>query len=139
MKRKLVILSIFTIFFIIFIYKEFNLNLNQLTRVDVQVFSGESSESETIIIEEETIKALREIFRKIDWEQNVEVEMSRKEDVKATLFFTDDRNMPDRLYEYLLWFHQDNESASIFDREKNAFATIEKEEAQKLKNILVKN
>lgn len=117
--------------------KEFD--LNQLTRVDVQIFTGENSDNEKIIAEDEDIKFLREIFAKIKWEENVKAEMARKEDVKATLFFTFDKNMPERLFEYFIWFNQGNESATIIDREKNALGTLDKEDALKLKDILMNN
>ncbi|MEH7441307.1 hypothetical protein V7201_03140 [Bacillus sp. JJ1122] len=143
MKRNFVVLSIFTIILITIIGcanevpEEFD--LNQLTRVDVQIFTGENSDNEIIITEEEKIKALRDLFAGIEWEQNVKSEMARKEDVKATLFFTIDKNMPERLYDYLIWFNQDVASATVIDREKNALGTLDKEDAQKLKDILMEN
>lgn len=143
MERILINLSLFTIFLITLIGcsnevpKEFD--LNQLTRVDVQLFTGESSDNEIIITEEEKIKTLSEIFAKIDWEQNVKAQMDRKEDMKATLFFTFDKNMPERLFEYFIWFNQGDASATIIDREMNALGTLDKEDAKTLKNILVNN
>lgn len=143
MKKNTIILSMFFIFLITLIEcsnevpKEFD--LNQLTRVDVQIFTGENSDNEKIIAEDEDIKFLREIFAKIKWEENVKAEMARKEDVKATLFFTFDKNMPERLFEYFIWFNQGNESATIIDREKNALGTLDKEDALKLKDILMNN
>lgn len=115
--------------------KEFH--LDQLTRVDVQIFTDENNENELIITEEEKIKTLREVFAKIDWEQNVMAEISRKEDVKTTLFFTFDKNMPERLFEFPIWFDQGEASAMIIDKENNAIGTLNKEDAQTLKDILV--
>ncbi|WHY79864.1 hypothetical protein QNH20_12250 [Neobacillus sp. WH10] len=141
MKKILMNLSIFTIFLITLIGcsnevpKEFD--LNQLTRVDIQIFADEHSDNEIIISEEEKIKTLREVFAKIEWEQNVKAKMARKEDVKATLFFNFDKNMPERLFEYFIWFNQGDASVTIIDREKNALGTLEKEDAQTLKDILL--
>ncbi|QCJ44596.1 hypothetical protein FAY30_23395 [Bacillus sp. S3] len=141
MKKTLMILSIFTIFLTTLIGcskevpKEFD--LNKLTRVDIQLFADEHIDNEIIISEEEKIKTLREVFAKIEWEQNVKANMARKEDVKATLFYTFDKNMPERLFEYFIWFNQGDASATIIDREKNALGTLEKEDAQTLKNILL--
>lgn len=143
MKQNTIILSIFFIFLITLIGcsnevpKEFD--LNQLTRVDVQILTGENSDNEIIIAEDEDIKILREIFAKIEWEENVKAEMVRKEDVKATLFFRFDKNMPERLIEYFIWFNQGNESATMIDREKNALGTLDKEDTLKLIDILVNN
>ncbi|WP_456278817.1 hypothetical protein [Bacillus sp. AK128] len=143
MKKILVILFLFTIFPTSLIGcsdevpKEFD--LEQLTRVDVQLFTGENSDNEKIITEEAKIKTLREIIARIEWEQNVKAEMARKEDVKATLFFTFDKNMPERLFEYFIWFNQGDASATILDREKNALGTLDEEDVQKLKDILLNN
>ncbi|WP_246945046.1 hypothetical protein [Bacillus pinisoli] len=147
MKRSLVLLSFFSIFFFYLLItligctnevpKEFD--LSQLTRVDVQNFTGDNYDNETIVTEEEKIKALRGLFERIEWEQNVKAEMTRKEDVKATFFFTYDKNMPERLFEYFIWFNQGDASATIIDREKNAIGTLDKEESEKLKDILVNN
>lgn len=141
MKKILMNLSMFTIFLITLIGcsnevpKEFD--LNQLTRVDIQIFADEHSDNEIIISEEEKIKTLKEVFAKVEWEQNVKAKMARKEDVKATLFFTFDKNMPERLFEYFIWFNQGDASVTIIDREKNALGTLEKEDAQTLKDILL--
>lgn len=144
MKRILINIFIFTISVITLIgcsnnnfLKEFD--LNQLTRVDVQIFTGEKSDTETIISEEEKIVTLRELFAKVEWEENVKAEMARKEDVKSTLFFTNDKNMPERLIEYYIWFNQGGTIATIMDREKNALGTLDKEDAQTLKDTLVNN
>jgi len=141
MKKILMNLSMFTIFLITLIGcsnevpKEFD--LNQLTRVDIQIFADEQSDNEIIISEEEKIKTLKEVFAKVEWEQNVKAKMARKEDVKATLFFTFDKNMPEKLFEYFIWFNQGDASVTIIDREKNALGTLEKEDAQTLKDILL--
>lgn len=44
--------------------------------------------------------------------------MAEKEDMIATLFFTYDKNMPERLTEYSIWFSEKDGSAEIFHREK---------------------
>lgn len=115
------------------------IDLKQLTRVDVQILTNENSDNEIIITEEEKIKVLREVYAKIDWEQNVKAKMSQKEDVIATLFFTFDNNMPERLVEYFIWFNQGDASATIIDREKNAYGTLDKENAKTIKDILLKD
>ncbi|MBD8070881.1 hypothetical protein [Bacillus sp. PS06] len=113
-------------------------DLNQLTRVDVQI-TAENSNNEIIIFEEEQINMVREIFAGIKWEENVESEMDRAEDMKATLFFRYDKNMPERLLEYFIWFNQENETSIIIDREKNSLGSLDKENTQKLKKILLNN
>lgn len=114
-------------------------DLKQLTRVDAQYQTNEDDGVDEIIVEEDKINTLREIFAKIDWEQNIKAEMSRKEDVKATLFFTYDKNEPERLFEYLIWFNQSDETATIIDKEKNALGNLDKENTKILKGILMNN
>ncbi|MFE4523339.1 hypothetical protein ACFRCQ_14690 [Cytobacillus firmus] len=60
--------------------------------------------------------------------------MAEKEDMIATLFFTYDKNMPERLTEYSIWFSEKDGSAEIFHREKNALGTLDKKMAKPLEN-----
>lgn len=62
--------------------------------------------------------------------------MDRKEDVKATLFFEFDKNMPERLVEYFIWFNQGDVTSTIIDRDKHAYGHLDKEHTQKLKELL---
>ncbi|WP_102275205.1 hypothetical protein [Cytobacillus massiliigabonensis] len=143
MKKNFIIFFIFTIFLLNLIgcsnnfTKEFD--WNQLTRVDVEILKVKKNADEIIIAEEEKIITLRELFAKIEWEENIKAEMARKEDVKSTLFFTYDKNMPERLFEYFIWFNKGGTTATIIDREKNALGTLVNEDAQTLKNTLVNN
>ena len=115
--------------------KEFN--FNQLTRVDVEVGKGDESYEEAVMItDEETIDVLRKIFKEIQWEPNAEPKMARMEDVKATLFFEYDKNMPERLVEYEIWFNQSNGTATIMsNNEIEGFGTLDKDHAQTLERI----
>ncbi|MEH7178053.1 hypothetical protein [Neobacillus vireti] len=64
--------------------------------------------------------------------------MARKEDVKATLFFKYDENMPERLFEYQIWFNQSNDTAMIISSNvKEGYGTLDKENAQALEKILL--
>ncbi|MGM0877986.1 MAG: hypothetical protein ACQEWV_25485 [Bacillota bacterium] len=72
----------------------------QLTRVDVQKNDTEGNYEDVVMItDSESIELLRQAFEQIKWDDKV-VYMARKPDVKATLFYTFDENMPERLYEY---------------------------------------
>lgn len=112
-------------------------HLNQLTRVDVEVVKDEAYEEVVMITDEETIERLRNIFTQIEWEPNAEAKMASMEDVKATLFFRYDKNMPERLFEYEIWFNQSNDTATIIsNNEKEGLGTLEN--AQTLEKILIK-
>ncbi|WP_342431772.1 hypothetical protein [Neobacillus sp. FSL H8-0543] len=114
-------------------------DFKQLTRVDVEVVKADddSYEEAGMITDEETIDALRKAFEQIKWKPNVEPKMARKEDVKATLFFRYDENMPERLFEYQIWFNQSNDTATIISNNvKEGYGTLDKENAKTLENIL---
>ncbi|OCA85266.1 hypothetical protein A8F95_11385 [Bacillus wudalianchiensis] len=115
-------------------------NLNQLTRVDVQVVKTDESYGETVMItDKETVDNLKKLFKKVKWEPNIEPKMAKKEDVKATLFFEYDNNMPERLFEYWIWFNQENNTVTIIsNNEKEGYGTLDKNNAETLKNILLK-
>jgi hypothetical protein len=114
-------------------------NLNHLTRVDVQVVTADEGYEEAVMItHEETIEVLRKTFKNIKWEPNAEPKMARKEDVKATLFFKYDENMPERLFEYQIWFSKSNDTATIISTNENEnFGTLEKDHAKTLEKILL--
>ncbi|WP_043931872.1 hypothetical protein [Bacillus sp. EB01] len=113
-------------------------DLDKLTRVDVEKFTEEQKSQETIIMQEEQLKTIREVIGRIHWEQNVKVGMMRKENFKVTLFIANEKDMPERLYEYFILFYPGG-SASIVDREKNAVGTLDKENALKLEDIFMEN
>ncbi|RBP96597.1 hypothetical protein DFO70_101410 [Cytobacillus firmus] len=138
MKKSPIILSIIIFLLLIGCSKDASneLDLDQLTRVDI---SQEKSEKEFIITEKEKIKSLREIFSSIEWEADIKPQMAEKEDVIATLFFTYDKNMPERLTEYSIWFSKKDGPAAIFHREKNALGTLDKENAQTLNELITNN
>ena len=114
-------------------------DLNQLTRVDVEVVKADESYEEALMItDEETVDVLRKAFKQVKWEPNAEPKMARKEDVKATLFFKYDENMPERLFEYQIWFNQSNDTTTIISNNvKEGFGTLDKENGQTLENILL--
>jgi hypothetical protein len=110
------------------------INLNQLTRVDTIVTNDGRG---VMITKENDLKKLKNSLEQIKWEQNVKAEMSRKEDVIATLFMTYDKNMPERLFEYRIWFNEGNGTATFIDSEKNAYGKLDKENTKVLKQFLL--
>lgn len=103
--------------------------VGKLTRVDV----FKMNEEEMIIADQETIDVLNKAFEQIKWEHNVKAEMSRKEDVKVVLFMEVDKNMPESLVEYFIWF-EGNGTAIIMNRNENSLAKLEEKSTNILKN-----
>ncbi|RKL64877.1 hypothetical protein CR203_23945 [Salipaludibacillus neizhouensis] len=112
-----------------------------LTRVDVQKVDKEGDYEEVVMItDNESIELLKKAFEDIKWSPYTVINMARKANVKATLFLEFDENMPERLYEYEIWF---NESAGagagaaeiVSNNEKEGYGELDKENT----NILRKN
>ena len=117
-----------------------NVKMSQLTRVDIREINSDQSYGEDkTITDNVTVDLLRKTFEETKWEQNVEVKMSRVEDVEATLFFDFDKNMPERLVVYSIWFNQSNETATTIDRDENLFGTLDTKNAQTLKDVFSQN
>ena len=137
---RLVICIIFVTFLVGCINKVPNkFDLKQLTRVDIEVVKEDGSYEESIMItDENTMDTIRKVFKQIKWNPNAEPKMVRQEDVKATLFFKYDENMPEQLFEYQIWFIQSNDTATIIsNNEKEGFGTLDKENAQALESIFL--
>ncbi|MFJ7405883.1 MULTISPECIES: hypothetical protein [unclassified Lysinibacillus] len=137
---RFVICFIFVMFLMGCINKVPNkFDLKQLTRIDIEEVKADGSYGESVMItEEKTLEIIRKIFKQIKWEPNVESKMAREKDIKATLFYKYDENMPERLFEYQIWFNQKNDTATIIsNNEKEGYGNLDKENAQALENILL--
>jgi hypothetical protein len=112
----------------------------QLTRVDVQKINPDGNYGDVVMItDNESIGLLRTAFEKVKWEPDTVPNMARKADVKATLFFQYDKNMPERLYEYEIWFNESADTATIIsNNEKEGYGELDKDNAGILKNVLSK-
>ena len=116
--------------------------LSRLTRVDVEVVNS-AGNYESTITDEKTINILRQLFGEIKWEYNVVAKLSRAEDVKANLFFKSDGQSSDKSgpLEYEIWFDQPNDTAMMTTKDeenKGAIGMLDKENANKLKSVLLK-
>lgn len=114
-------------------------NEQQLTRIDVQYVNSDESYGEVVMItDKKRLQNVQVSLQQVKWEPNIEAEMARREDVKATLFMQFDNNMPERLYEYQIWFN-DNGTATIISNNVNeGYGTLNKTNTNTLKNELVK-
>jgi hypothetical protein len=91
----------------------------ELTRIDVQKISEEgiNDGEEKIIASNERVNKIQQAFGKIKWSPNTKAEMARKEDMIATFFIQEEKNMPERLYHYRIWF--EGETATIISDKEN--------------------
>lgn len=111
---------------------------DRLTRVDVQEINSDGNYGDFVMItDNESIELLRTKFEKVQWKTNVDPIMDGKEDLLVTLFFELDKNMPERLYEYRIWFNSDDTATIISNNEKEGYGKLDKENGEILKSTLL--
>lgn len=105
----------------------------EITRIDVQKNDAEGRYEELeMITDNKRIELLQSYFDKIKWQPKERVQMVRKEDVLLTLFLKLEENMPERLYEYRIWFNKDS-AEIISNKENEGYGTLDGKAAGKLK------
>lgn len=108
-----------------------------LIRADVQIVNeDESLEEEEMILDIITLDSIKSIIHEVDWEQESDEEMVRKEDVLVTLFYKEDEDSPEQLFLYRIWYHEDQSVSIISNNEEEGYGTLDEEFGIKLKNIL---
>ncbi|MFF2753769.1 hypothetical protein ACFVR1_08435 [Psychrobacillus sp. NPDC058041] len=132
MKNKTV--SFFIIFILFLTGCSEQENKNNLTRVDVYKVTADGKyDGELIISDKSTVDILNQVFEQIVWEQNVKAEMSRREDIKAILFMEVEKDMPERLVGYFIWFER-NGTATIINYDDSSFGKLDEKNANILKS-----
>jgi hypothetical protein len=106
----------------------------KLVRVDFQM--GENPSGNDMITEEDQLKIIDTMFRRIKWE-NAKVQMSRKEDVALTFFYRYNPNEPERLEDYQIWFNKDKVT-EIVDQNRHKYGKLDEEDTEKLKKTINK-
>lgn len=108
----------------------------QLTRIDVQKISeeGMKDREEIIIASNESLKKIQQAFDKIKWSPNTKVEMARKEYIIATFFIQEEKNMPERLYHYRIWF-KEGTATIVSDKENEGYGRLTDKEMVKVLEI----
>lgn len=107
--------------------------------MDVQKVNPDGIGGDIVTItDSESIERLTTAFEQVKWAPNVKAEMTRKEDAKATLFFEFNENMPERLFEYKVWFNQNEGTATLIsNNEKEGYGELDKDNASILRNEIL--
>lgn len=111
----------------------------ELTRIDVKKISEQSINDgeEKIIASNDNLKKIQQAFGKIKWSPNTEAEMARKEDILATFFIQEEKNMPERLYRYRIWF-EGVTATIISDKDNEGYGRLtDKEQVEVLESVLL--
>ncbi|MBN3545204.1 hypothetical protein [Fictibacillus barbaricus] len=107
----------------------------KLVRVDYQNSELHTSDGQ-MITETEQVRKIGELFEKVDWEKgNVKVQMNREEDLKLTFFYRYDKNMPERLEEFEIWFNDGN-PVEIVDQNEHRYGKLGAADGQKLEDVI---
>ncbi|MBH0170262.1 hypothetical protein [Fictibacillus sp. 18YEL24] len=105
----------------------------KLIRVDYQLSEMRTGD-DGIITDEDQVKSIGAQLERVNWE-NAKVEIARKEDLTLTLFYLYDPNMPERLEEYKIWFH-DYRVAEIVDLNEHKYGKLSRIDAEMLLNAV---
>lgn len=111
-------------------------DLHMLSRVDVVPIEEGTKMEEFIVVDEKELSSIREIFGQVQWSPGVESEMERMEDFQLKLFYIYDEDMPERMFEYKIWFNKDETATLISNVARENFGELDKDGAEELKEIL---
>ena len=92
---------------------------------------------ESIISDKKTLNQLASIFDEIKWEKGTIPSMARKGDVKAVLFYEVEKDMPEKLYEYEIWFNENGKAEFLGSDKDESYGTLNKDKSKLLKKLLV--
>jgi hypothetical protein len=107
----------------------------ELTRIDLLI----ENKDETHIQDQASLTLTENLFKQIKWDPNNTPSMARKEDVKAVFYYEKEKNMPESIYEYVIWLNEKTDTATIISNdEKEGYGELNKNNAITLKNILIK-
>ncbi|WP_025783350.1 hypothetical protein [Sporosarcina sp. D27] len=112
----------------------------RLVRIDVQQVDEHGNKGEEkILVENDDLEAAQKAFVNTEWQSNTKADMARAEDVLATFFYDKDKNMPESLVQYRIWFEEDDSATIISNNEDESYGRMNAENAQILKNLFLKN
>ena len=111
---------------------------DKLTRVYFQLINtAENSEETWMILDEKSLSSIDDAFKEINWIPNSVPSMSRKEDLKVTLFREADNNLPELLSEYSIWFNEDNTATILSNIKEENFGDLDSEYTKVIKDLLL--
>lgn len=113
-------------------------DLDQLTRVDIQEAIPQSETDFSIIMEEKDLDIIRETFKEVQWEPGAMVDIRPDRKVEAVFFYTYEKNMPERLFEYQVYLKEGYISLQS-EKQEEGYGTLNKEQGEKLKELLFKD
>ncbi|OCA90391.1 hypothetical protein A8F94_00390 [Bacillus sp. FJAT-27225] len=109
----------------------------QLTMVDVKKLNDKGVyEDVALIFEEEKLETVLNSFAEVKWSPNTKAQMASEAEYLVTLFYTEDKNMPERLYDYKVWLNKNGSVTLISSEESEGYGSLDQEHAESLKPFL---
>ncbi|WP_088102077.1 hypothetical protein [Halalkalibacter urbisdiaboli] len=125
-------------FFLMIILAGCGENEQTLTRVDIQKLNVEGIVVDVMVTDETSVYNLKAVLEEVRWESGVEAEMVRYEDIRATYFYQLDKNMPERLFHYRIWFNSNETSTWMSNEANQSYGTLDEANTKVLKEELLK-
>lgn len=111
----------------------------QLTRIDInKVGDHENENAERIVSDKTKIEAIENSFSKVNWEPNTKASMERIEDVRVVFLIQEEKNMPEKLTEYKIWFEGNSATMISSNPEESFGRLLDKEMTRFLESELMK-
>ena len=134
-------ISLIYLLFLVIILVACSVEEEQLTKVDVQKTDKEGNyEDKIVIVDKEKIDLIKKFLENTKWKPNTKAEMARKEDILATLYYTNNTNGTTsfkKKYQYRIWFNANETAIIISSNQTEGYGTLDKENSQNLKKILL--
>ncbi|GKV70337.1 hypothetical protein NCCP2716_28350 [Sporosarcina sp. NCCP-2716] len=108
----------------------------KLLRIDVQLVDEDGNKGEEgILVDEDDLEAAQNALGNTEWQPNTAQKMARMKDAVAMFFYEKDKNLPESLIEYHIWFEEDDSALLVSNDEDENFGQLNPENAQILKNL----
>ncbi|NBI28207.1 hypothetical protein [Chengkuizengella marina] len=89
-----------------------------------------------MITDPATLDVLKEVLGDIKWNPNIEVNIGQEE-VKANFFYRYDKNMPERIVKYRMWFNEYGEVNILSNLKYENYGKLSGKHAQELKRLVI--
>ncbi|MEN2766983.1 hypothetical protein [Ornithinibacillus xuwenensis] len=132
MKKTVIFLFILTLLGCSQLDETKSKDMKFLSRIDIAFLNGE----QRMILDNAVINQIRPMIQEIKWENQNNIPIRNKAAAQITLFYLFDKNMPERLETYVIWFKQTG--AILYNQEEDLYGKLDQNQSNVLKNILEK-
>jgi hypothetical protein len=132
MKKTVIFLFILTLLGCSQLDETKSKDMKFLSRIDIAFLNGE----QRMILDNAVIDQIKPMIQEIKWENQNNIPIRNKAAAQITLFYLFDKNMPERLESFSIWFKQTG--AILYNHEEDLYGKLDQNQSNVLKNILEK-